>query len=478
MVSPHVDRRNMGSRTALLLVGTCLVVCANIVHAKTTAISTTWQEDVRRILSEGVENRAFPGAVAAVRMGSGGETFFWAVGRHRYDPDAIEMSVNETIFDLASLTKVTATTTSAMLLYQQGHLSIHDDVAALFPEGFVRNDERKSRITVLHLLLHTAGFPPDPTPVSFCAPSFGCPETHEPPEDRRLTFSCLPRAYKSILAQKLDRLPGEAFVYSDISMITLSFVIGFHARTRQLVSNDDLRRDCVDFATRATATRADSEDVEPIDQCFFEAFARRHVFEHVLQSSLHRPRAFFGFRPDTFVERSAPTWNDTEQGFPGECVRPFRQRVLQGEVSDGNAFAMGGVAGHAGVFAGVRELVDFLGMILYASEETSLGITADTAKRFTTVWNASQSSRALGWDTNNYVTNTYRGCGNFSNESFTHTGYTGTQLCADPVNDVMTVLLTNRVYPRADNESKAKIHHYRQEFNNAVFDAVRIYFPS
>ena len=57
-----------------------------------------------------------------------------------------------------------------------------------------------------------------------------------------------------------------------------------------------------------------------------------------------------GFRPEKSLwARCAPTWNDTETGFPGECVVPFRDRVLQGEVSDGNAYAMGGVAGHAGV---------------------------------------------------------------------------------------------------------------------------------
>ena len=101
---------------------------------------------------------------------------------------------------------------------------------------------------------------------------------------------------------------------------------------------------------------------------------------------------------------------------------------------------------------------------------TTLNLNKTTIRLFTTIANRTQSSRALGWDTNDYVMNTYRGCGNLSQTTFTHTGYTGTQLCADPEHKLMTILLTNRVYPRADSESLEKIHHARQLFNNAVLN--------
>jgi CubicO group peptidase (beta-lactamase class C family) len=84
------------------------------------------------------------------------------------------------------------------------------------------------------------------------------------------------------------------------------------------------------------------------------------------------------------------------------------------------------------------------------------------------VQNASQSSRALGWDTN---AGSYKGCGNWSGATFTHTGYTGTLLCADPARGLVAVLLTNRVYPRADERSAAAIHAVRQRFSNAVLAA-------
>jgi hypothetical protein len=95
-------------------------------------------------------------------------------------------------------------------------------------------------------------------------------------------------------------------------------------------------------------------------------------------------------------------------------------------------------------------------------------VNGTTVRKFTTLVNRTQSSRALGWDTNDHVANTYRGCGNLSALSFTHTGYTGTQVCNDVERGLTTVLLTNRVYPRADEESLHTIHSARQEFNNLV----------
>jgi len=91
--------------------------------------------------------------------------------------------------------------------------------------------------------------------------------------------------------------------------------------------------------------------------------------------------------------------------------------------------------------------------------------------------NLTQSSRALGWDTNSYVANHYRGCGNLSQSTFTHTGYTGTEICCDPTNGVATVLLTNRVYPVADDASELRIHAARQAFNNAVLAALKAHNP-
>ena len=287
----------------------------------------------------------------------------------------------------------------------------------------------------------------------------------EPPSSRVLSFSCQPKILSAIFEQHLIHEPGSAYVYSDLSMITMMFIIGNIARNHNLVERKDLLVDC----TRADDHENIGDAVAPIDQCFYEAYVREAVFSKVDDPS----DINFRPQPDDW-KRCAPTWNDTLSGFPGECVRPFRERVLKGQVSDGNAFAMGGIAGHAGLFATAPQLRSLVSQILFGGSASPLGLSAETVKLFTTIHNASQSSRALGWDTNDYRANSYRGCGNLSAATVTHTGYTGTQICADPLTrgGLITILLTNRVYPRADETSLHKIHAARQAFNNAVLAAV------
>ena len=447
---------------------------------------------VDAVLHDAVRTHAFPGAVAIV-AGSDGIMYSSAVGAHTYAADATSTSVNDTLWDMASVTKVVATTTATMLLYQRGLLSLDTPLVDLFGPSFAHVDPRKADIVVRNLMLHNAGLAPDPTPVSFCAPSFGCPESAvEPPQRRALNFSCQPMVLDALISQPLDNAPGEVFVYSDISMISMMFVIGSIARRAALVAETELLPACVErtgqagHAASSDRTAAYASDV---DQCYYEAFVRTAVFDTALAAgaAASAPARFMGFRPPaTRWAQCAPTWNDTSAGFPGECVEPFRERLLQGEVCDGNAYAMGGVAGHAGLFAAAPELHTILAALLYAPAIAArsavrggagaLGVNATTVKLFTTIHNATQSSRALGWDTNCYSANTYRGCGNLSSATFTHTGYTGTQLCADPLalggSGAMTILLTNRVYPAADEGSLHRIHAARQAFNNAVLAAL------
>eukprot|EP01092_Planopodium_desertum_P015796 TRINITY_DN852_c0_g3_i1.p1 TRINITY_DN852_c0_g3~~TRINITY_DN852_c0_g3_i1.p1 ORF type:complete len:132 (-),score=5.66 TRINITY_DN852_c0_g3_i1:529-924(-) len=95
-------------------------------------------------------------------------------------------------------------------------------------------------------------------------------------------------------------------------------------------------------------------------------------------------------------------------------------------------------------------------------------LNSTTTTFFTTEYNHSQSSRALGWNTNDptvFDQGWNNSCGNLSAQTFMHLGFTGTEMCADPVNKIITILLTNRVYP---NDSNTKIQLVRQLFNQAV----------
>jgi len=243
------------------------------------------------------------------------------------------------------------------------------------------------------------------------------------------------------MEQTLINPVGSKYVYSDLSMITGMYVVGHLARTLGKIKPNELRYEC---------SKNLSHDSPEIAQCYYEAYAVKEIFNRV-------PMRYSKFLPpETEWGLIAPTWNDTY----------YRHEIVQGQVSDENSYALGGIAGHAGLFSNVGDVIEITRRLMWAPENSDF-VNRTTWAYFSTIQNVTQSSRALGWDTNNYKMNTYRGCGNLSSSTWTHTGYTGTEICGDPVRRIVTILLTNRVYP--DKTSTANgIHRARQNFNNAV----------
>jgi len=144
-------------------------------------------------------------------------------------------------------------------------------------------------------------------------------------------------------------------------------------------------------------------------------------------------------------------------------------RVIQGTVSDGNAFAMGGIAGHAGIFSNVDDLYVLMNRYMFASPDDPI-LNSTTTDFFTKEYNHSQSSRALGWNTNDPTVFDYGWgllCGNMSANTFMHVGYTGTELCGDKDRGLITILLTNRVYPTDEN---MLIENVRRKWNSKVVE--------
>jgi CubicO group peptidase (beta-lactamase class C family) len=144
------------------------------------------------------------------------------------------------------------------------------------------------------------------------------------------------------------------------------------------------------------------------------------------------------FRPaDSLKTRVAPTEVAPPRGYP-----------LQGEVHDENAYALGGVAGHAGLFSTAADLAVFAQMMLDGGQYDGTRIVADSTIALFTKREPGAGTRALGWDT----CNDKGSCGKYLGENaYGHTGYTGTSLWIDPDRDMFVVLLTNRVH-----EAKAK----------------------
>jgi beta-N-acetylhexosaminidase len=193
------------------------------------------------------------------------------------------------------------------------------------------------------------------------------------------------------------------------------------------------------------------EIVERLTGRRLDEFTRQEIFAPLgMNHSLFSP-------PRTMRAHIAPTEDDTT----------FRKRQLQGEVDDANAFAMGGIAGHAGLFTTANDVAVFAQMMLnggiYAHQRI---FSRELIGEFTERQPIGDSARALGWDvpTANSSSGHY-----FSNQTYGHNGFTGTSIWIDPQKDLFVILLTNRVYPSAANE---KIKQVRPALHDAILSAL------
>lgn len=253
------------------------------------------------------------------------------------------------------------------------------------------------------------------------------------------SFDCGEQIAEALINQTLDRAIGSSYVYSDLSFITLMYVVGQVVMVHGLVSPQDLSSSCASY--QATGVRR---------QCYFEAFVRTRIFAPLGMTES-------GYLP------AFDRWGDCAPAENGTTVHPL---CFQGQVSDGNAYVLGGIAGHAGVFSHVRDLSLFMHDLMF----TNSLLLPSTVSLFTRQYNHSQSSRALGWNTNDPTVDDEGwnlSCGTMSSQTYMHTGYTGTMLCLDPTLKYYVALLTNRVYP-TDAAGSGAIHLVRQMFTTIV----------
>jgi CubicO group peptidase (beta-lactamase class C family) len=281
------------------------------------------------ILDDGVREGAFPGAVLLTGDENGITSEDCAGDGVRAD----------TIYDLASLTKVVVTATLVMMLVEEGKVNL---------------DQRVDEFTIRQLLTHSAGLPAEAT--------FEIVGGDTPP---------------------LQYKPGTQRLYSDVGFILLGRIV-------------------------------ENISGKPLD-----VIAKQRIFEPLgMRDTFFNPDA-------SLLPRIAPTAPD-----------------IRGRVHDPIAAAMGGVAGHAGLFSTARDLAIFCRMML-----------------------RSVTSIQPGWDTPSPFPE-YSSAGRyFSEGSYGHTGFTGTSMWVDPVRKVYVILLTNRTYPNPDN---LRIREFRPRIHDAV----------
>jgi CubicO group peptidase (beta-lactamase class C family) len=159
---------------------TSLLFVATITKSLEVSKQRDWNEVNDVLESQVQDHQAFPGCVAIVADRTGILRTI-EVGAHTYETNATRMSLNNTLFDLASLTKVTTTTTAAMQMYEMGMLALEDHVATYFSSDFVSIDTRKRDMTIHHLLVHSAGYVSSSFSLSFSlspSPSLSLSRTH------------------------------------------------------------------------------------------------------------------------------------------------------------------------------------------------------------------------------------------------------------------------------------------------------------
>ena len=343
------------------------------------------------IVRVGLEQGAAPGASLAVAR-YGRLVHLKGYGATDYAAGAPAVDAS-TLYDLASLTKVVATTTAAMILEEEGKLDLSRTVQSYLPE-FSAPD--KAAITVRMLLTHRGG-------LEAFAPLW---------KESRGRADYLAQ----INARPLANLPGTKVVYSDWDFVLMGMIV-----------------------ERITGTTLD-------------AFTAARVFGPLGMASTR-------FTPDTtdaaLMRRITYTALDTLRG------------QLHGTVHDPNAWALGGVSGHAGLFSTARDLAVFVQMLLNGGTYAGVRIVKPTTIARWTSGQDVASSRALGWDTPSAVSSAGRF---FSPRSFGHTGYTGTSIWVDPERGLFVVLLTNRVNSRGEATRHTQL---RRDVADAVQSAIR-----
>ena len=369
-----------------------------------------------RIINEAINKQEIPGAVLAV-VRNGKMAYLKAYGNRSVFPKTEPMTTN-TIFDMASCSKSLSTAVSAMILIDKGYVRLQDPVSQYVPgfKSWKSEDGKSSKtIRVEHLLTHTSGLPAYVTPAQL-RQLYG--DAANADSLMRYISTC-----------KRDFEPSTDFQYSCLNFITLQKII-------EKVSGMTLR----DFAKKN----------------IFEPLGMKHT--DYLPCHLDEKSGLWVNDQNVVVTDEALITTDdakakssTTKGYyiaPTEKQGKDRKICFIGQVHDPLAREMNlGISGNAGIFTTAEDVAILCAALQNGGEYNGHRILSPLAvKAMRTVpRDELPLGRALGWDVySDYSSN----LGNmFSSETYGHTGYTGTSVLIDPVNDVSVILLTNRAHP-------------------------------
>ena len=355
-----------------------------------------------------------PGMVLLVSK-AGAPIYHKAFGSRSLEPEITALDKDMT-FDVASLTKALITTTLVMKQVQSGQLSLDKKLTHIFQTFGTLG---KEKISIKHLLSHSSGY---------AAHRAFFQELDKANKGSRAGIlgskGAVDYVYNELFRSELDYPTGSKSVYSDLGFMLLAKVLG-------VVSGSSL-----------------------------EKLARREIFAPLELAS------------SGFVDLSALKHHGVEAVqeviVPTLAACDWRDKLLCGEVHDDNAWAMGGVCGHAGLFSNASDINKMASELVLASKGKSAFLSQEVVSEF---WRKPDdvpgSSWALGWDTPDDEGSSAGKY--FSKHSVGHLAYTGCSLWIDIPKEVTVVLLTNRIHP--DDKNKA-IKEFRPVIHDLVMDTL------
>jgi SSS family transporter len=399
---------------------------------------------ITTLLNNAIAQTKLPGAVVVVGH-NGSVVLKQAYGARKLAgepstdglPSAAEPMTEDTIFDMASLSKCLSTATAILQLYEQGKLVFEDPVAKYLPD-FAQNG--KQSVTIRDLLTHYSGLPPDiplKDPWGLAAPDKA-------------------EGIRRAMASPLDTPPGTHFVYSDINFITLGAIVEkLSGQTLDAYAAQHIFRP---LGMISTTYHPFENTCGPVRTTGANVQPGPKPVGRILVPCAPNTWSPFASIPDT-----APTAHDNEGT---AATNPDFDHLLRGTVHDPTTRRMGGVAGHAGVFSTAADISLYAQALLdklrsntgpFPLQQTTLRLmttpeqppTAEaTATTFTPdgIPTKGVATRGFGWDINTAFSRP-RGAV-FSIGSFGHTGFTGTSLWMDPASNTYVILLANAIHPR------------------------------
>jgi CubicO group peptidase (beta-lactamase class C family) len=388
------------------------------------------QDQVR----EGIHRGVFPGAVLLVAQAEQ-TVFFEAAGNSSIVPHPGPMK-KEAIFDVASLTKPLATTLAMMKLANESDVRLDQPLSELLPSSLGEKRELTPRL----LLSHSAGLA-DWKPF------------YEKLVD--LPLKARKRVLREwIIEEPFFYEPGKGAAYSDLGFMLLEWVI--EEKTGESLPEFVQRHFYGPLGLKRTFFLGTSETGNPPQPPFTKEGRETGSWDSRFHGN------------DTHdLENIGMNYAKDEFAATEDC--PWRKKVLQGEVHDDNAWALGGYSGHAGLFSdaeGVYAIANMLREHYYGMRRDFF--RPETVREFLNRQDIVEGSDwALGWDTRALEGSSAGKY--FSRDSVGHTGFTGTSIWMDLEKDVIAIFLTNRVHPKRDND---KIKQFRPVLHDSIMEAL------